>query len=490
MSLSASEQAIVDRVPTGLFIGGSWRPATGGGTFGVEDPASGEVFTQVADGTPGDAMAALDAACAAQADWAATAPRERGEILRRTFETLVARADELAVLMTLEMGKPVAESKGEITYGAEFLRWFAEEAVRISGRFGDAPAGDSRLLVVKKPVGPCVLVTPWNFPLAMATRKVGPAIAAGCTMVLKPAALTPLTALAFAQVLADAGLPAGVLNVVTTKKAGAAIGPLLADPRSRKISFTGSTEVGKALMVQASETVMRTSMELGGNAPFLVFADADVDAAVDGAMLAKMRNGGEACTAANRFHVHVDVAAEFSAKLTGAHERRRDGPRHRRRRGSGPDGRPGDGRQVPGAGGRRGESQGATDPRRRHRPRRARLLLPGDRADGRARRRRGSSRRRSSGRWRRSPPSAPSRRASRRRTTPSSGWPPTPTPGRWRSACRLPTLLETGMLGLNRGLVSNPAAPFGGVKESGVGREGGIEGVAEYMDTLYVSLPA
>ncbi len=285
------------------------------GTLQVEDPSTGEVIAEVADGSPADAMAALDAAVDAAPSWAAHPPRERGEILRRAFETIVARADELALLMTLEMGKPLAESRSEILYAAEFLRWFSEEAVRIDGRFATAPNGSGRLLTMRQPVGPCLLVTPWNFPLAMGTRKVGPAIAAGCTMVVKPAQQTPLSMLAFAEILQQCGLPDGVLNLVTSTSAGTTTAPLIADQRLRKLSFTGSTEVGRLLMSQASETLLRLSMELGGNAPFLVFEDADLDAAVEGAVLAKMRNVGEACTAANRFHVHESVAAEFSGRL-------------------------------------------------------------------------------------------------------------------------------------------------------------------------------
>ncbi len=269
----------------------------------------------MADASPADAMAALDAAVEAAPAWAAHPPRERGEILRRAFETIVARADELALLMTLEMGKPLAESRSEIIYAAEFLRWFSEEAVRIDGRYATAPNGSGRLLTMRQPVGPCLLITPWNFPLAMGTRKVGPAIAAGCTMVVKPAQQTPLSMLAFAKILEECGLPDGVLNLVTSSSAGTTTAPLIADQRLRKLSFTGSTEVGRLLMAQASETLLRLSMELGGNAPFLVFEDADLDAAVEGAVLAKMRNVGEACTAANRFHVHESVAGEFSERL-------------------------------------------------------------------------------------------------------------------------------------------------------------------------------
>src|SRR4051812_24419044 len=298
-----------------LFIGGQWADAEGGGTFDVLDPADGSVLTAVADGTAADGRRALEAAVAAQDDWARTPARDRGEILRRAFELVASRSDEFASLMSLEMGKTLKEAAGEVTYGNEFLRWFSEEAVRVHGRWMQAPAGGSRLLTLKKPVGPCLFVTPWNFPLAMGTRKIGPAVAAGCTMVVKPAQQTPLTMLALAATFAEAGLPDGVLNIVTTQSSGEVSSAIMADPRLRKVSFTGSTGVGKVLVKQSADQLQRLSMELGGNAPFLVFDDADIDAAVEGAMLAKMRNMGEACTSANRFHVHSSVAKEFGDKL-------------------------------------------------------------------------------------------------------------------------------------------------------------------------------
>ncbi len=301
------EQAVLDQVRKDLYIGGQWRKASGGKTLGVEDPSTGMTLAEVADATPEDALAALTAAADAQAAWAATAPRERGEILRRAYELLLARVDELALVMTLEMGKALAESKAEINYAAEFLRWFSEEAVRIHGRYMTNTTGQGRILTMRQPVGPCVFVTPWNFPTAMGTRKIAPAIAAGCTMVVKPAQQTPLSMLALAGVLAEAGLPDGVLNVITARHSGAVIEPLLKDPRTRKLSFTGSTEVGRKLIEQSADQVLRVSMELGGNAPFVVFEDADLDAAVEGAMIAKLRNVGEACTAANRFHVHESL---------------------------------------------------------------------------------------------------------------------------------------------------------------------------------------
>src|SRR5438552_3868428 len=308
------EQQVLDQVPKQLYIGGQWRDGSKG-TIAVEDPATGETLCDVADASSEDAKAALDAALEVGAEWSQHPPRERGEILRRAFEAIMEREDELALLMTLEMGKPIKESKAEIAYGAEFLRWFSEQAVRIDGRYATAPNGQGRLLTMKQPVGPCLLITPWNFPLAMGTRKIGPAIAAGCTMVVKPAQQTPLSMLMLVKILEEAGLPKGVLNLITASSAGETTGPLISDQRLRKLSFTGSTEVGRKLMDQASENLLRLSMELGGNAPFLVFDDADVDDAVQGALIAKMRNIGEACTAANRFHVADSVSAEFAEKL-------------------------------------------------------------------------------------------------------------------------------------------------------------------------------
>src|SRR5438094_1045779 len=299
----ALEHEVVEGVPKQLYVGGRWGPAAENGTFGVEDPSTGEVIAEVANGTPEDALRALEAAHGKQADWRDHPPRERGEILRRAYELMVERADELALLMTLEMGKPVAESKAEISYAAEFFRWFAEQAVRIDGRYAVAPNGQGRLLVMKQPVGPAYLITPWNFPAAMATRKIGPAIAAGCTMILKPASYTPLSALALTAILEEVGLPGGVLNVITSSSSSAVSEPVIGDFRLRKLSFTGSTEVGRKLVEQSARQLLRVSMELGGNAPFLIFDDADLDKAVEGALLAKMRNIGEACTAANRFYV-------------------------------------------------------------------------------------------------------------------------------------------------------------------------------------------
>jgi succinate-semialdehyde dehydrogenase/glutarate-semialdehyde dehydrogenase len=483
---SSTEQDVVARVPKGLFVGGEWRDATGGGTLAVEDPSTGEALCEVADATPEDAMAALDAACDAQAGWAATAPRERGEILRRAFEQVVARADELALLMTLEMGKPVAESRAEVLYAADFLRWFSEEAVRIEGRWATAPNGGMRMLTMRQPVGPCLLITPWNFPLAMGTRKIGPAIAAGCTMVVKPAKLTPLSMLALAQILEQAGLPGGVLNVITARSAGKTTGPLIDDPRLRKLSFTGSTEVGRQLMAQASRQLLRVSMELGGNAPFVVFEDADLDAAVDGAMVAKMRNIGEACTAANRFHVHASVAEAFTEKLA----QRMGGLQI----GRGSE----DGVQV----GplidddqRSKVTELVTDALQRG----ARALVGGEPLDG-------------PGHF--YPPTVLTDVPDDARLLAEEIFGPVAPITTFETeneavtaanrteyglvayvftqsldrAIRVIEQLETGMVGLNQGIVSNAAAPFGGVKQSGFGREGGTEGIDEYLSTKYTAI--
>src|ERR671932_2175916 len=312
---TTEEQRVIDNVNKQLFIGGEWRDATEGGTLAVEDPSTGESLCEVADAQPDDALAALEAANEAQADWAKYPPRQRGEILRSAFEMIMDRMDDLALLVTLEMGKPLADSQAEITYASEFFRWYSEQAVRINGSYSVSPDGNQRIVTMKQPVGPCLMITPWNFPMAMGTRKIGPAIAAGCTMVMKPAKQTPLSMLALAQILEEAGLPGGVLNIVTSSSSGSVMEPLIKDDRTRKLSFTGSTEVGRMLMEQASEKILRVSMELGGNAPFLVFDDADVDDAVEGALIAKMRNIGEACTAANRFHVAEGIADEFASKL-------------------------------------------------------------------------------------------------------------------------------------------------------------------------------
>ncbi|WP_309649241.1 NAD-dependent succinate-semialdehyde dehydrogenase [Nocardioides sp.] len=471
-----------------LLIGGSWQEAAGGERFDVVDPADGSVLTTVADASAGDAMDALDAAVAAQADWAGTAPRERSEILRRAFERLTAQADDFAELMSLEMGKTVAEAKGELTYGAEFFRWYAEEAVRIHGRWMQAPAGGSRLLTIKKPVGPCFFVTPWNFPLAMGTRKIGPAIAAGCTMVIKPAAQTPLTMLALAGLLADVGLPDGVLNIVTTTAAGEVGEAVMSDDRLRKVSFTGSTGVGRVLVRQSADQLLRVSMELGGNAPFVVFEDADVDAAVDGAMIAKMRNMGEACTSANRFLVHASVASEFAEKL-GA---RMGALTVGRGQDEGVDVGPlidekavesvsqlvtdaiHDGATVV-TGGTVSEGPGYFYPPTVLVDVHPESAINVEEIFG---------------------PVAPittfesEDEAIRRANDTDYGLASYVYTRDLARTIRVAESLDFGMVGINTGLISNPAAPFGGMKASGFGREGGFEGIEEYLETTYVALPA
>ncbi|WP_435748198.1 NAD-dependent succinate-semialdehyde dehydrogenase [Nocardioides sp. SYSU DS0663] len=471
-----------------LFIGGRWRGAEGDARFEVHDPADGSVLTDLADGSVADAMEALGAAADAQASWGRTPPRERGEILRRAFELVAERADDLALLMSLEMGKTVAEARGEVAYGNEFFRWFSEEAVRIHGRYMANPAGGSRLLTLKKPVGPCLFVTPWNFPLAMGTRKIGPAIAAGCTMVVKPASQTPLTMLALAAILAEAGLPDGVLNVVPSTHAGDISETLQADPRLRKVSFTGSTGVGKVMVRQSAEQLQRVSMELGGNAPFLVFEDADLDAAVDGALVAKMRNMGEACTAANRFLVHSSVAEEFGRRLA----ERMGALTLGRGQDEGTDVGPLiDEKAVASVG--RLVSDAVADG--------ARIVVGGEPHDG-------------PGYF--YPPTvlldvpqdsalnaeeifgpvAPittfetEEEAVAKANDTEYGLSSYAYTRDLARTIRLAESLDFGMVGINTGLISNPAAPFGGVKASGFGREGGFEGIEEYLETTYVALPA
>jgi succinate-semialdehyde dehydrogenase/glutarate-semialdehyde dehydrogenase len=484
---SLSESELLAQVPAQLFIGGAWVDSTSGRAISVADPATGQTIRVIADASLADGAAALDAAVAAQAGWASTPPRVRGELLRSAWQLVQERADEFALLMTLEMGKPLSEARGEVAYGSEFLRWFAEEAPRIAGRYGSNPEGTGRTIVMQRPVGPCFFITPWNFPLAMATRKIAPALAAGCTVVVKPAELTPLTTLFLAKIFDEVGLPAGVLNVITTSTSGAVSAPIIADPRLRKLSFTGSTPVGVQLLKQAADTVLRTSMELGGNAPFLVFEDADLDKAVDGAMLAKFRNIGEACTAANRFLVHESVASEFAARVTervaalkigrGTEDGVTIGPLI-------------DQKAVAKAAALVSDavSRGAT------------VTTGGSALDG-----------------------------------PGTFFAPTVVTGvvagsdilrdeifgpvlaistfmdeadavakandteyglvsyaytrDLARAQRLIESLETGMMGLNAGVISNAAAPFGGVKQSGLGREGGLEGIHEYLETKYVMTP-
>ncbi|MDP9136029.1 MAG: NAD-dependent succinate-semialdehyde dehydrogenase, partial [Actinomycetota bacterium] len=491
----------------GLYVGGEWRDASGGATLAVEDPATGATLCEVADATPEDARAALDAACDAQAEWAAHPPRERGEILRRAYEEMTERADELALLMTLEMGKAVAESKAEIAYASEFLRWNAEEAVRIDGRYATAPNGAGRLLTMKQPVGPCLLITPWNFPTAMGTRKIGPAVAAGCTMVVKPAKLTPLSMLALAQILENAGLPAGVLNVITASSASKTTGPLIEDPRLRKLSFTGSTEVGRKLIEQSAPNVLKLSMELGGNAPFLVFEDADLDAAVEGAMVAKLRNIGEACTAANRFHVAAPIAGEFAdrlaAKMRGLKIGRGtddgvdigplvdEGTRDKVTDLVGDAIAKGAQAMIGGVDVRSG-GNGST--------------ANGDADDGAAGRLDGTGHFYAPTVLKGVPPEARVLKeeifgpvapviafdseddAIAAANDTELGLVAYVYTRDLKRALRVCEALETGMVGLNQGMVSNPAAPFGGVKQSGFGREGGYEGIEEYLETKYVAV--
>jgi succinate-semialdehyde dehydrogenase/glutarate-semialdehyde dehydrogenase len=487
MSITAdSETAVVEAAPNQLFIGGEWRDAGSGETLAVEDPSTGETLVEVADATPDDAVAALDAAVAVQGEWAAHPPRERGEILRRAFEAMTERAEELALLMTLEMGKPLAESKAEIAYAAEFLRWFSEEAVRIEGRFATAPNGVGRLITMKQPVGPCYAITPWNFPAAMGTRKIGPAVAAGCTMIIKPAQQTPLSMLALAKIFEEAGLPAGVLNVITASSSSAVSEPLISDPRLRKLTFTGSTEVGRKLVEQAAEGLLRTSMELGGNAPFLVFGDADIDAAVEGAVIAKMRNIGEACTAANRFHVADSVADEFTSKLAeklgamkvgrGTDDDVKVGPlidgTQRGKVAELVEDATGKGAQVL-VGGRERDGEGYF-----YEP----TVLGGVTADARLLKEEIFG------------PVAPvigfddEDAAIAAANDTEYGLVAYVFTRDIKRAFRVCEGLETGMVGLNQGIVSNPAAPFGGVKASGFGREGGPEGIDEYLSIKYVAM--
>jgi succinate-semialdehyde dehydrogenase / glutarate-semialdehyde dehydrogenase len=484
MAVASKEQAVVDAVPKGLYIGGEWRETAE--TLPVEDPATGEVLAEVADATPDEAMSALDAAAGVQGEWAATPTRERGEILRKAYELIVERADDLALLMTLEMGKPIAESKAEVLYAADFFHWFAGEATRIGGEYKPAEKGGFRVLTMRQPVGPCIFITPWNFPLAMGTRKLGPQIAAGCTSVIKPAKQTPLSMLALAQILEEAGLPGGVVNVITAKSSGSVMEPLIKSPKARKLSFTGSTEVGKKLIEQSAEQVLRVSMELGGNAPFLVFDDADLDDVVEGAMVAKMRNIGEACTSANRFHVAEAVADEFAEKLArrmgdlkigrGTEEDVKVGPL------IDDDQRSKVAELVEDAASKGGK-----------------VLVGGEKVDG-------------SGYFYKPTvingisddarvleeeifgPVAPVKtfsseeEAVKAANATEYGLVAYVYTSDLKRAFRVCEALETGMIGLNQGLVSNAGAPFGGVKQSGFGREGGKEGIEEYLETKYVAM--
>ncbi len=482
--LNPAERAAIDSVPTGLYIGGQWRETAA--TMPVTDPATGQVLRTVADAGPEDGLAALDAAAAAQADWARTSPRERSDILMRAHRMLLEEADRLALIATLEMGKPLAEARGEVAYAAEFFRWFAEEAVRLDGGYMTAPAGGSRFLVARQPVGPSLLITPWNFPMAMATRKIGPALAAGCTCVVKPAEQTPLCTLAIADILGAAGVPAGVVNVVTTSDPGAVMTPMILDERSRKLSFTGSTAVGKKLLEQCAQTVMRASMELGGNAPFIVFDDADLDAAVEGALAAKMRNIGQACTAANRIFVQRNVIDDFAERLAG-------------RMAELPIGRGTEPGVVVGPLIDDAAVAKVTELVADARARGARVLLGGEALDG-------------PGNFypatvlvdvpddaqmchteifgpvaSLTPFDTEDEVVTRANDTPYGLVGYVYTEG-LRRGLRVCEALDSGMVGLNQGVVSNPAAPFGGVKESGLGREGGLTGIDEFLESKYIGV--
>ena len=470
---------------TDLLIGGTWRPAADGARIDVLDPATGEPIASVADASTDEARAAVDAAAAAASGWAATAPRERAELLRRGFELMRAREEEIAASITAEMGKPLAEARGEAAYAAEFLRWFAEEAVRAEGEYAIAPTGAARVLVLPQPVGISVLITPWNFPAAMATRKLGPALAAGCTAIVKPATETPLTTLLIAGMLEEAGVPPGVVGVLTTTRPREVVATMVDDPRVRKLSFTGSTEVGRQLLALAARTVVNVSMELGGNAPFLVLEDADVDAAVAGALVAKLRNGGEACTAANRFLVHESLAEPFTARLADAMGAVPMAP------GTDPGAELGP--MINAAAVAKIEAL-VGDARERG----ARVRTGGDRPDGPG--------------WF-YPPTVLDRVAPGSDILRDEVFGPVAPVTTFadeadavaaandtehglvayvfsrdlRRAMRVAEAIETGMVGLNRGVVSDPAAPFGGVKQSGVGREGGHHGLREFLEPKYFS---
>ena len=480
------EARVVAAVEKRLFIDGKWVDASQRRTFEVTDPATGGTLCSVADASPADGRAALDAAVAAQPDFAALAPRERADILTRSYELLHERIDDLALLMTLEMGKPLAEARGEIAYAAEFFRHFAEEAVRIDGGYQTAPAGGSRFLIARQPVGPCLLITPWNFPMAMGTRKLGPAIAAGCTSVIKPAPQTPLSMLALMDILCEAGLPAGAVNCITVTDAGPVMEPLIRSGLARKLSFTGSTRVGKLLLEQCAEKVLRTSMELGGNAPFIVFDDADIDEAVDGVIAAKMRNMGEACTAANRIFVQAGVIDEFGKLLAARMKSLTVG------RGTEPDVKVGP--LIDESALLKVESLVADAVER------GAAVLTGGAAPG--------------GDGYFYPPTVLSgvprdaAMCSQEIFGPVAPLTPFDTEADaiaaandteyglisyvftndLRRALRVAEAMESGMVGLNQGVVSNPAAPFGGIKQSGLGREGGSVGIDEFLETKYIGI--
>ncbi|MDJ0336267.1 NAD-dependent succinate-semialdehyde dehydrogenase [Salinibacterium sp. G-O1] len=481
------EASLLAQVPHGLFIGGEWRAASSGRTLDVTDPSTGRTIKTIADATPADGMAALDAADAAFPAWSRTPARERAEMLRRTYDLLMEREEEFALLMTMEMGKPLAEARREVAYGGEFLRWFSEETVRVQGRYGSNPEGTGRMIVTQHPVGPCFLITPWNFPLAMATRKVGPALAAGCTVVIKPAALTPLSTMFFVKLLEEAGLPKGVVNVVTTSESGALSEPIIRDPRLRKLSFTGSTPVGQSLMAQAAHGVLRTSMELGGNAPFVVFDDADLDRAVDGAIAAKFRNIGQACTAGNRFIVQRGVVEEFTRRVT---ERVKTFTMGRGTESGVDIGPLIDDRAVAKAVQLVDDAlaRGATLRTGGHATaREGTFFEPTVISDVQP----GSDilREEIFGPVLAIVAFDDEHDAVRIANDTEYGLISYVYTENLARGQRMIERLETGMMGLNTGVVSNAAAPFGGWKMSGLGREGGAEGIHEYLQSKYTLTP-
>jgi succinate-semialdehyde dehydrogenase/glutarate-semialdehyde dehydrogenase len=485
-SAAAAAAAEPTTIPNKLYIAGMWRDASDGSEFEVLDPATGELITRVASATPEDAKAAVDAAEAARPAWAATAPRTRAAVLLRAYEVMMERSDELAALIVRENGKSWADAKGEVTYAAEFFRWYAEETPRIGGHLQTAPNGDKRIMVIHQPIGTSVLVTPWNFPAAMATRKIAPALAAGCTVVLKPASDTPLTALAIAQILAEVGAPDGVVNVVPARRSGAVVSAMLEHPATRKLSFTGSTEVGRTLLHGAADTVLSVSMELGGNAPLLVFDDADMETAIEGTMVAKMRNGGQSCIAANRLFVQAGIYDEFARRLSAAMAEMSMGCGLDQSMQVGAMINPGaveemedlvtrsvDGGATVTTGGKADGGPGAFYPP---------TVLTGI-EDG-------------------NPildheifgPIAP---LVKFETEDEAIAMANKTPFGLASyvfttdltrALRVSEKLDAGMVGVNRGLISDPAAPFGGIKQSGLGREGGAEGIHEFLETKYIAV--
>lgn len=471
---------------TDLYIDGSWRPGRGGERIAVANPATEELIAEVASATIEDAIDAVACADGALSGWSARAPRERGEILRRAFELMIARRTELARLIVLENGKAMRDALSEVDYAAEFFRWYAEEAVRALGEVSRAPGGTNRILVQLQPIGVAVLVTPWNFPAAMATRKIGPALAAGCSVVLKPASDTPLTALALAVILEESGVPPGVVNVIPSASSGKVVGAMLHDARVRKLSFTGSTEVGRALLGQAANKVVSCSMELGGNAPFIVLDDADVEAAVRGAMQAKMRNGGQACTAANRFYVQSGIAPEFTARFTRA---MRD-----LKVGNGVDPQVDVGPMISARA--REDLDGLVQAAVRSG---ARLLTGGERLPGQGHFYRPTvlDRVPIDARILREEifgPVAPvlefqqEEQAIEQANATEYGLVSYLYTRDLRRGLRFAERLESGMVGLNRGLVSDPSAPFGGMKQSGLGREGAHDGLLEFLEKKYIAL--